>query len=343
MITVLMSVYNAEEYLGSAIDSILNQTYGDFEFIIINDGSSDKSKDIIRSFSDKRIKLIDNDKNSGLIFSLNKGIDNASGKYIARMDADDISLPTRFQKQFDYLESNNDIALVGSTAILIDELGHEKNKIGITLPSNQIFCQLFFGNMFIHTSVMGLTEVFRKYKYNINYFLAEDYLLWSQIAKDLPVFVISEPLVKYRFHQASVSVLGKEQQDECVKKILKFHLVNIGIQKPTKQDMDLHYKLLNNQIDYSTLTKTETWQILCWIKKLVNQNNKLKRYNIEYFNSKLDTHWNNSFNYFSSYNYGIKAIPLIWFFFNRHEKIKVKVLFILRCLKAEIRNLICHK
>ena len=122
MITVLMSVYNGEEYLRIAIDGILNQTYNDFEFIIINDGSTDQSRNIICSYTDKRIKLIDNDKNNGLIYSLNKGIENASGKYIARMDADDISLPTRLQKQFDYLESNKHFALVGSSAILIDEL-----------------------------------------------------------------------------------------------------------------------------------------------------------------------------------------------------------------------------
>lgn len=341
MITVLMSVYNAEEYLQIAIDSILNQTYRDFEFIIINDGSNDQSRNIICSYNDNRIKLIDNDKNSGLIFSLNKGIENASGEYIARMDSDDISLPTRLQKQVACLESDDHLALVGSTAIVIDEMGHEKNILGVSLPSNQIFCQLFFGNIFIHTSVMGRAEVFHKYKYNINYYLAEDYYLWSQIAKDFPVFIIAEPLIKFRYHQSSISVVRKEQQDECVKKVLKYHLENININKPTKQELDFHYKLLNNQIDYSTLTKTEIWQILCWIKKLVNQNTKLKTYNIEYYNSKFNTLWNNNFHYLSSFSYGIKAIPLIWFSLNRHLNLEVKILFIIRCFKSEIKKWIC--
>ena len=98
-ITVLMPVYNAGKYLREAIDSILNQSFSDFEFLIINDGSTDNSKNIIESYNDQRIKFIENDKNSGVIFSLNRGLDLAKGGYIARMDADDISLRDRLKIQ----------------------------------------------------------------------------------------------------------------------------------------------------------------------------------------------------------------------------------------------------
>ena len=96
-ISVVMPAYNAEKYIGEAIESILNQTFKDFEFIIINDGSVDHTKEIIREYNDPRIVLLENDKNRGIVLSLNKGLDAATGKYIARMDADDIALKNRFE------------------------------------------------------------------------------------------------------------------------------------------------------------------------------------------------------------------------------------------------------
>ncbi len=113
-VTVLMSVYNGEKYLREAIDSILNQTFKDFEFLIIDDGSTDSSADIIRSYTDFRIRLIQNEKNIGLTRSLNKGLKLAKGEYIARMDVDDISLPIRFEKQVSFLDKYEDVKLVGS-------------------------------------------------------------------------------------------------------------------------------------------------------------------------------------------------------------------------------------
>ena len=115
LISVVMSVYNGEKYLKRSIDSILNQTFKDFEFIIINDGSTDKSLEIIKSYDDDRIVLIDQE-NKGLTKSLNIGIKTASGKYIARQDADDVSLPDRLKKQVDFLEVREDVVLLGCRA-----------------------------------------------------------------------------------------------------------------------------------------------------------------------------------------------------------------------------------
>ena len=107
LVSVLMAVYNGEKYLLEAIESILNQTYTNFEFLIINDGSTDSTEEIILSYSDQRIRYIKNEQNLKLIASLNKGLDLAKGKYIARMDADDISLPDRLEKQVNFLERNS--------------------------------------------------------------------------------------------------------------------------------------------------------------------------------------------------------------------------------------------
>src|SRR5688500_15226048 len=122
-ISVVMSAYNSDKYIAKAIESILNQTFKDFEFIIINDGSKDESLKIIKRYGkkDKRIVLIDNKKNLGLIKSLNKGLKIAKGKYIARMDSDDIAMPQRFKIQLDYLDKNRNIFLVGTSFEQIDK------------------------------------------------------------------------------------------------------------------------------------------------------------------------------------------------------------------------------
>ena len=146
-VTVLMPVYNGEKYLNQAIDSILTQTFSDFEFLIIEDGSTDQSAEIIKSYSDSRIKLVCNDKNLKLAATLDKGLELSRGEYVARMDCDDISLRERLERQVEYLNSNNDICLVGSGFKLIsdnkvDVISYEfsgiRKKILKDSPVNQI-------------------------------------------------------------------------------------------------------------------------------------------------------------------------------------------------------------
>ena len=122
-ISVLMPVYNGDKFLAKAVNSILNQTFNNFEFIIINDGSTDNSLTILKSFNDKRINIINNTENKGITFALNKGLKSAKGKYIARQDQDDISDPNRFLLQIEYLEKHN-IDLVDTNFIFIDENDH---------------------------------------------------------------------------------------------------------------------------------------------------------------------------------------------------------------------------
>ncbi len=160
LVSVVMSVYNGDLYLREAIESILNQTYTNFEFIIINDGSIDKSSEIIKEYSDPRIKLIEHE-NQGLARSLNKGIRMSNGEYIARMDSDDISFPTRLDKQVHFLLDNPDYVVVGSKAIIIEKGGaeifyHESytawEDIKTRLIKNPIF----------HSSAMFRKEIAKK-------------------------------------------------------------------------------------------------------------------------------------------------------------------------------------
>jgi len=205
-ISVILSVYNAELYLAESIQSILNQSYRDFELLILNDGSTDRSEQIILSFNDPRIRYFKTESNKGLIFQLNKGILNAKGKYVARMDADDISSAKRFEKQITFLEENPAIKLVGSCAEVIDEKGKATGRI-IDVPKTfeAIKAGILFQCPFIHSSVMGSAEVFKKFGYSDEFPIAEDYFLWSQITKVYRTANLSEVLLHYRTHPQNVS------------------------------------------------------------------------------------------------------------------------------------------
>ncbi len=207
LISVVMPAYNSGKYLRQAIDSILQQTLTDFEFIIINDGSSDDTEQIILSYSDPRIVYVKNEVNRGLIVTLNRGLEYVKGKYVARMDGDDVSLSNRFQKQLEYLEKNTKTDVLATCVTLIDE--HEKD-IGSWAEDKQhtnahsIRKSLPVNNCIAHPTVMAKSEVMLKYKYNDEQKLSEDYDLWLRITADGgTIDKLSEPLLLHRILQTS--------------------------------------------------------------------------------------------------------------------------------------------
>ena len=200
-VSVIFPAYNAERYLCEAIASILSQTFRNFELIIVDDGSADNTRSIIEDFAKKdlRIRPLFNERNRGVVESLNRAIDAAKGKYIARMDHDDISMPERLETQIRFLEEHPEISAVGSNVILIDDKG---DTIGIRrLPetSEEIAQFLVLGNQLVHPTVMLRREVFdavSKYKKVLH---AEDYHLWIEmVKKGLKLYNIQTPLMKYR-------------------------------------------------------------------------------------------------------------------------------------------------
>jgi glycosyltransferase involved in cell wall biosynthesis len=206
-ITVLMPVYNGERHLSEAIDSILVQTYRDYEFLIIDDGSNDQTLEIIKKFNDSRIRLIQNRSNIGIIKTLNKGIGESRGKYIARMDADDISLPERFRLQIEFLETEPQVALVGGQFSYIDNDGkifaHEK----VPLNNDTLQKQLLKKCCFSHPTVMIKTSVLKEVGgYNIKAHYAEDYELWLRIAENYQVANLKESILLYRVHPNQISI-----------------------------------------------------------------------------------------------------------------------------------------
>lgn len=285
VISVVMSVYNGEKYLDEAIESILNQTYKDFEFIIINDGSTDKSLEIIKKYEnqDERVVLISRE-NRGLITSLNEGIEKAKGKYIARMDADDISLPQRFEKQVEFMKKNLDVGVCGSW---VEVFGENRKDTLWKMQSidEELKPRLLFSVTFAHPSVMMRKELLEKYglKYKEQYKHAEDYKFWLDFSKHTKFANIPKKLFRYRYLETSVSRTADNAKDEqrykTIKSIFEEVLDELGIQN-TEQENKLHFtiglneRIAKEDIDFKFLNK--------YLTKLIEANKKTKVFDEKY-------------------------------------------------------------
>ncbi len=208
-ISVIMPVFNEEKYLHEAIDSILHQTFDRFEFIIIDDASTDNSLAVIQSYSDERIVLICNEQNIGNYPSRNKGLEIAVGKYICVMDADDVAYPQRLELQYQYLEACPDLWILGT--------GLDFSIPGMkwTLPSSheQLMIGLLQGNVSLHSSLMIRTDVMRKYGgYDEKYVYSSDYDLMSRFSLAGKVENLPEVLMMYRWHASQISQLHQDEQ-----------------------------------------------------------------------------------------------------------------------------------
>lgn len=203
-ISVIMPVYNGEQYLREAIESILNQTYSDFEFIIINDFSMDSTEDIIKSYTDKRIVYIKNEQNMGVANTLNRGLDIAKGEYIARMDADDISLPSRFEKQVSYMDTHKDIDVL---ATQVFTFGAKEFNHPTSVNHDSLKVDMLFNTCLCHPTVMLRGSVFGKngIRYDNAFNKLEDYELWARICNTHKIACYDEILFKYRLHENQVT------------------------------------------------------------------------------------------------------------------------------------------
>jgi len=215
LVSVIMGVFNGEKHLREAIKSILNQTFKDFEFVIINDCSKDKTSEILRKYNqeDERIKIVNNHKNIGLTKSLNKALKITRGKYIARMDADDISYPERLEKQIDFLSNNLLYGLIGTWGHKIDKGGNVIGELKFLTKNENIRKALIKYNPFIHSSIMLRSEVFKKVgPYNKEWRFAQDYELFFRIIKYYKVANIPEILMAHRWGKSVVSYQKNKEQ-----------------------------------------------------------------------------------------------------------------------------------
>jgi len=213
-VSILLPVYNVSAYLGEAIRSILQQSLTDFELIILNDGSTDQTENVVLSFSDDRIRYIKNEQNSGLIYTLNKGIDLATAEWIARMDGDDIADHQRIEKQWQYIQANPGIKVVATRVSLIDERGEPNGRWKedeSEVTPKQIRDFLPKNNCIAHPSIMINTELIKKYRYDPRQLHTEDYDLWLRLSADgIEIYKVDEPLLLHRIHTSSVTRKDQE-------------------------------------------------------------------------------------------------------------------------------------
>lgn len=258
-ISVVMSVYNGERFLGSAIDSILKQTMSNFEFIIINDGSTDHSVDIIKSYGDPRIRLI-SQTNHGLVFSLKKGIRLSRSNLIARMDADDISMPTRFSDELNLINSKDNLGLVSSYFRLVDFEKAQPVGIEITplIESADIKRSFIFVNPIAHgASLFKKRAYLDAGGYREDYGPTEDYDLWRRMAKTWDIGIVPKVLYSYRVNNPnSISQTKNQIQEDFVKKI-RAELIN---DPKTKKSL---FRIIK---DFKALSRTEYGENLLKVK-----------------------------------------------------------------------------
>lgn len=203
-ITVLMAVYNSEPFLNSAIDSILSQKFTDFEFLIIDDCSSDRSMEIINSYHDSRIRVLSNEKNIGLTKSLNRGLNLAKGEYIARMDSDDISYPERLEHEIMYMKQNPDVAIVGTWAETIDIKGTRTGQI--VLLKKPDYKDFLHGNQCVHGSILVRREILYNHGgYDDRFRQCQDFALFLSLVQKYQIRNLPEVLYSLRIHRTSVS------------------------------------------------------------------------------------------------------------------------------------------
>lgn len=234
-----MPVHNGEKYLRPAMESILGQTFTDFEFIIINDGSTDSTESIINSYEDDRIVLIKNKEKIGVSKSLNKAVEISKGEYIARMDADDISLPGRLEKQLIFLENHEEIGVLGSNACLINSEGKEIGKYIRPESPQLIKWTALFSNPMIHPSIMARAHILKENKYDESFKNGQDYELWSRLifTKNISFTNLNEPLIRYRIHGSSVTKkIESENKIPISVLVARDHIDYLGIDRNEEKE-----------------------------------------------------------------------------------------------------------
>jgi len=286
-ISVIMPVYNPEKtQFSEAVNSILSQTFNNFEFLIVDDGSTFSINELLLEFDDDRIKLIFNGQNKGISYSMNRAISESKGKYIARMDCDDISMPERFEKQYTYMENHPEISVCGTfVQRFIVENGEKKE-----IDKRHLFKDTFKNDMDAYAAKMLFTNpgpthptaFFRKaffesknIKYDESKFYAQDYKLWLDVydAGGL-VYIIPEKLLWYRVHDEQISVSKKDIQSKYSKQVQK-ELLERLFDKVSDEESDFHHRYATGYY-YDVGVPLES---IKWFGKILDANRKKRVFN----------------------------------------------------------------
>lgn len=261
LVSVLMPVYNSGRYLAAAIESILAQTLTDFELIAVNDGSTDDSLEILEAYSqrDRRLRVF-SQENQGIPVTRNRCLDLATGKYIAWMDSDDLSLPTRLEKQVAFLEANPDVGVCGTWVNTID---HSRNAVWRYEGHDTVLRSLLvFNSPFANSSTMMRRHdsQLADLRFDLSFVVSQDYDFWAR-ASQLTAFTnLQEVLVSYRIHQQQVSNVHGERQLMFSGRVRQAQIARLGIQ-PSAEEFEIHQYLAQSDFQASRgfLTRAGTW------------------------------------------------------------------------------------
>jgi len=274
MISVIMPVYNADKYLQESIESVLAQSYENYEFIIIDDGSTDRSMDIIKKFKDSRIKCVSNEKNSGIVYTLNKGLSISNGEFIARIDADDICCIDRFETQVAFLIKKKDIGLCSGHVIKINAFGEEMGKVKFPISNEACNLKFLFGNPIAHPASMFRKNLALKVGgYTAGSEPAEDFDLWLKLSSITKIENIDKVLIYYRVHANNYSTIKKEKY---VNKLTTIFNKEGKLERLIKPEfLNYHFRIIigtwNEKTSYDELKKVYLWK-----KSLLKNNDNLK-------------------------------------------------------------------
>jgi glycosyltransferase involved in cell wall biosynthesis len=300
-VSIVMAVYNGQAHLKEALDSLLDQTFTDFEVVLVNDGSTDDTHDIITSYTDSRIHLHDNPKNLGLIASLNTGLALAKGEYIARMDADDVALPARLERQVKFLDTHPHIGVCGTW---IKTLGAGREYIErFPVTHAEITSRLLFTNALAHPTVMFRAEIARNHHltYSADYPHAEDYAFWVAWSKVTQLANLPEVLLRYRIHPNQIGATQTETMQKVSWKIQEAQLKAI---LPDYTAEEAHTFRTINLANFSTLNLAFAHQADAFLRRLVTANRTTKVYNQILFEQDLAHHFLAVCSHLTKYGFG---------------------------------------
>src|SRR5574337_1125077 len=278
-VTVLIPVYNREKYVAAAIESILAQSFTDFELLLIDDGSTDGSAKILRSYTtDPRVRLMCNEHNLGIPRTRNRGIDLARGEYIAMLDSDAWAYPTRLEKQVAFLDHHSDFAVVGAWATEMDAIGRSLRRVKIlpVLPG-ELQSRLLFTSCHHHSSIMARTAVLQEYRYREQYAVCEDIDLFVRVARRYKLGNLPKILLCRRVHTSGITREKAQLVKEKSLEIVGVQLAELGVEF-TPADLERHFFLLRMDRLQSTPDRKYLEWASAWLLKLQAANQRALRY-----------------------------------------------------------------
>ena len=307
-VSVVMPVYNGERYLDEAVESILNQTFHDFEFIIVDDGSLDSTPRLLASYEarDPRVVIHRFAHNKGLPSTLNFGIHQARGEYIARMDADDVSLPEKLEEQVGFMDMHPEVGICSTGAELIGEKRSKKWQHHIS--HDAIHARMLFVNAIAHPTVMLRASTLQKHalEYDPNVRYAQDYELWSRAITKTRFANLAHILLKYRIHPARISARHSVQQLQMYNRIYRQLFAPFEIEF-NDAELELHHKIriIEFDADFSP-NMIFLQQVRLWLEKLLRANRKVKLIAPDTLEAELASRWTSV-----CYHYQGKSLSIV--------------------------------